>query len=319
MPFEKIIILGGGIAGLGSALSLSKASIGSKLTTTVYEIRDVPSTIGGAINLTPNALRYLDHTGVLPKLKSLGADVPFIEVYSHRNGAKLGALNFDKPEQFGGVRAMRIQRGELLQAMLETAKEAGIQVKYGKRAVEIDMTNVNDETGEGTVKVRFEDGELAEGNLLLGCDGIHSYVRSAVQPERKPVYSGIATAYGMMDEAEDLKPELPFVSTALWSSRIGSLMCSWSNPPKTKLYVAAVMETKDVQSREGWKLRGADEKAVKEDIKRRFKTPKIPYLEKMVEGVDAFFLYPVFKLPPHGKWSKGAALLLGDAAHAVGT
>lgn len=317
MPIEKVIILGGGIAGIGSALALSKTSINNKLTATVYEIRDTPSTIGGAINLTPNALRYLDHIGVLPKIRSLGADVPYIEIFSHRNGAKLGILSFDKPERFGGVKAMRIQRGDLLGAMLETAKEAGIEVKYGKRAVEIDMHGVNNETGDGTVKVRFADGETTEGNLLLGCDGIHSFVRAAVQPDRKPVYSGIATAYGMFDDDENLKAELPFVSTGLWSGRLGSLMCSWVNPPKTKLYVAGVMETKDVESREGWKLRGADENAVKEDIKRRFKTPNIPYLEKMVDRVDAFFLYPVFKLPPHGIWSKGAAILLGDAAHAV--
>lgn len=317
MAVERVIIIGGGIAGIASALSrLREQNPKFSVSFTVYEIRDTPSTIGGAINLTSNALRYLEHLGVLLKLQSRGAPVSQIEIFSQRNGAKLGVMSFDNVQRFKH-QAMRIQRGELLNAMLETAKEAGIHIKYGKKAVE---TNLPEEqggkSGDG-VKVRFEDGEIAEGDLLLGCDGIHSYVRTAVEHDRRPIYSGIATAYGLFDDKDGLEEELPFDTTALWSGRRGSLMCSWVNPTKTRTYVAAVMETKEVTSREGWKVKGEDYESVKADIMDRFKTPAVPYLKKLVDGVDNFFLYPVFKLPPRGRWSSGCAILLGDAAHAM--
>ncbi|KAF2095464.1 FAD/NAD(P)-binding domain-containing protein [Rhizodiscina lignyota] len=317
MAIEKVIIIGGGIAGIASALCLARIRNENpkvNITCTVYEIRSIPSTIGGAINLTPNALRYLEHLGVLSKLQSRGAPVPFIEIFSQRNGAKLGVLSFDNAEK-SKHQAMRIQRGLLLDAMLETAKEAGIQVQFGKKVVEIGM---RDEQGQcNGVRVRFEDGEVAEGDLLLGCDGIHSYVRSVLELDRKPVYSGIATAYGMFDDRDGLKKGLPFDTTALWSGRRGSLLASWANPEKTRMYVAAVMETQEVASREGWKVIGEDQDAVKANVMERFHNPSVPYLQRLIAGVDAYFLYPVYKLPPHGKWSAGCAILLGDAAHAM--
>ena len=52
MP-KTALIIGGGIAGCVAALTLSKLGIHC----TIYELRDVPATIGGAVNLTPNALK----------------------------------------------------------------------------------------------------------------------------------------------------------------------------------------------------------------------------------------------------------------------
>jgi salicylate hydroxylase len=61
----QILILGGGIAGLTTALSLTKFSPSPPPTITIFEIRPEPATIGGAVNLTPNALRLLSHLGAL--------------------------------------------------------------------------------------------------------------------------------------------------------------------------------------------------------------------------------------------------------------
>lgn len=312
MAITKIVILGGGVAGLAAALALRRLQPqlpGLNVNVSIYEIRDSPSTIGGAINLTPNALRYLDHLGVLPKLSPRGCPVESIELFSQRTGRKLGELCFEATDQhkYG---ALRVQRGELLAAMLETAQESGVDVRYGKKAIEISLDD------EGAT-ICFQDGESAVADLLLGCDGIHSFTRSVIEPSRNPEYSGIATAYGLFDDDGTVGKQIPFISTGLWSGRRGSLMSSWTNPQKSKLYVAAVMETAEVASREGWKVKSTDHRAVKDDILNRFRNSSVPVLEVAIEGVENFFLYPVYKLPPHGQWSRGPALLLGDAAHAV--
>lgn len=64
----KIAIVGGGLAGLALALALHQIGIKS----TVYEARARPLNIGGAVMLSPNALKVLDKLGVYHTVKSEG-------------------------------------------------------------------------------------------------------------------------------------------------------------------------------------------------------------------------------------------------------
>lgn len=62
----------------------------------VYEIRPEPGVIGGAVNLTPNALRLLDRLDVLPIIreKGYGLDIDAIEVFSTYAVEQLGESSF---------------------------------------------------------------------------------------------------------------------------------------------------------------------------------------------------------------------------------
>jgi 2-polyprenyl-6-methoxyphenol hydroxylase-like FAD-dependent oxidoreductase len=53
------------------------------------------------------------------------------------------------------------------------------------------------------------------------------------------------------------------------------------------------------------------------NILRRFENSALPNLKNLVNDIDEWFLYPVYLLPPDGKWSIDRVMLLGDAAHAV--
>lgn len=67
MPSE-IAIIGAGIAGLALALSLHAVGINS----TVYESRDAPLNIGGAVMLSPNGLKILDQIDIYDDIRSKG-------------------------------------------------------------------------------------------------------------------------------------------------------------------------------------------------------------------------------------------------------
>ena len=99
-------------------------------------------------------------------------------------------------------------------------------------------------------------------------------------------------------------------------------MASYFDETRQEQYVAVVMEVAEVASREGWKLRGSDQNAIKADILQRFKCGTMPELAELVDDAGAWTLYPIYKLPPKGQWTSvpgQSCILLGDAAHAVST
>lgn len=311
-------ILGGGISGMASAIGI--ASLPSKPPVTVFEVKSEPTTIGGALNLTPNALRILDHLGVLDVIrqKQYGATIGTIQLFDLYIAGSLGSINFNGRDGNGHgkppFRALRIMRGELLDALLETAaKYQNIAIKYGQKATTIV------ESPE-TVTITFEGDKTVTADVLLGCDGIHSAVRTLLlDPTREPVYSGIAVAFAFSPINPQDASKLFFDDTTVVTSRHGSFMASFCNAARDFLYIGGIMEKANVDSREGWKAKGDDQTRVKQDIEERFSGSQIKELDQLIENAGDWYLYPVYKLPPGGTWAgkHSRVMLLGDAAHAM--
>jgi 2-polyprenyl-6-methoxyphenol hydroxylase-like FAD-dependent oxidoreductase len=306
MASIKILIIGGGVAGIASAIATSKTLPTADIT--VFELRKQPGNIGGAVNLTPNAVRCLDILGVLDvlKVRKLGCEINSIQLFSLHTGSSLGTINYDgNGDGFGGYRGWRVMRSELMQAMLDVAQKMGIRIEYGKKLTGLEETD--------SVTIKFEDGTSAVGDLVLGCDGIHSATRMYIEPARVPSYSGIASAYGFTNTSE----EIFFKDSGLAMSRSGVLLTTYCDDARQRVYIAAMMESKGEISKEGWRAMGKDQEAVKENILKRFEKSALPNMKELVNGADEWFLYPVYILPPDGKWSTEKVMLLGDAAHAV--
>ncbi|KAK5124849.1 hypothetical protein LTR85_001039 [Meristemomyces frigidus] len=312
----KVIILGGGISGLTTALALTKfAPQGQVPKIEIYEIRPELATIGGAVNLTPNALRMLDHLGALPIMKErhYGRTIDYLEVFDVYSG-KLAESSFSGPDGKGignpPYKALRITRGDALKAVIAAVEEhENITITCGKRTVKIDETADN-------VTLTFEDGGSATADLLMGCDGIHSVTRlKHVEPERKAVYSGVSNAFGFAPIEPDFK--VHFECTAINFARRGMLLTSFFNPEGDAVYVGGLMQVEDVGSRDGWKSVGADAEKTREQLLERFGDAKIPCIVPLIKKATDFFLWPVFTLSKDGKWSTDRVMLLGDAAHAM--
>ena len=332
MKEYHILIIGGGMCGLASAIALSQALTptesslsGSpsplnplKLRITVYELRKEPCTLGGPVNLTPKALRCLDILGVLDELKKMkaGCEVDSIEIFSLQTGKRLANIDYRGPEGngFDGYKGWRVMRFHLLQAMLNIIQRTkNVEIVYGRKLVAVDEH-------ADSATVQFEDGTSATGDFVMGCDGIHSAARAKfVQPDRVASYSGIAAAYGFTKIADVLdRDEKPFFQdTALEFSRYGSTLTTFCDHDRSQIYVVILMSMASQGSREGWKSIGKDQDAVCAEARRRTASSAILQVEKMIVGVQDWSLYPVYLLPPKGKWHTDRVLLLGDAAHAV--
>ena len=319
----RIVVVGAGITGLTSALALKKHLPDPQLEITIIEIRSAPSNIGGAVNLTPKALRYLDYLGVFQSMvsKGAGAECKTIDIFDMYSGAKISDVDFRGSEGDGIGKqqdkkffARRVTRSQLQEALLEAVKvQKNTKTIWGKN-----VTKIEEPTSGDGVRLVFEDGDEIKGDVLLGCDGIHSATRSfLVEPDRRPTYTGIAV---VMATAK-IRPgtQLHWETTGLTSSRRGSFMASYFDKQRKDQYIAVVMEIAEVRDREGWKIRGADQNAIKADILDRFKCSTMPELAELAEDAGEWILYPTHKLPPHGKWASPgqSCILLGDAAHAV--
>ena len=321
-PLE-ILIMGAGISGLTSVLALSHPHNLPPSTPppniTIAEVRPTPSTIGGAVNLTPNALRHLDHLGVYSIIlkHNYGAECRVIDLFDLYTGQRISGIDFSGPDGNGIGRSdgtegseyfsRRIIRHELQSALLEAVgKLPNVKILWGRKCTRIS------ETGDNVTLHFAEDPAHSPltAALLIGCDGIHSAARTLlVEPTRKQTYTGIAVAMAFADltstSSTTTPLPLPWHTTALASSRQGSFMASYYEPTRTKQYVCAVMETPEVRDREGWKVKSAaEQERMRADILGRFKSEAMPICAELVGrvGKDGWVLYPVYELGAGGRW-----------------
>jgi 2-polyprenyl-6-methoxyphenol hydroxylase-like FAD-dependent oxidoreductase len=142
-------------------------------------------------------LRLLDRLGVYKLLLERAAVYTKTLAYSSR-GRVLGEFDIGSwSEEKTGYSFMRVRRSDLQDVLLDAVREEGIQVRYSRQVVRIE------EKDDGGIAATFSDGAIETADLLLGCDGIHSTVRSLyVDPEATPEYSGISAIYSFLPESD---------------------------------------------------------------------------------------------------------------------
>lgn len=318
--------MGAGVTGIACALALSRelTPFVPDLQITVFEGRDVLSTSGGAINLTPAAQRHLHQLGVLHELDKMGsqggADIDAIALFSNRSGRRLGSIDFtdDVGNGYGGYRGRRVMRIILSVAMMAVVERTrNVEVVFGKRLV-------GGEQERGQAVIHFQDGTTAQGDLVLGCDGVHSATRMLwVDPDAPSEYTGISYVQATMG-ASNVRSPLHFSGTAVNISRHGSLLTSFCDRDCEQLFLAAIVEFDKglldyYRPENGQDLvtRIAVRQKLEEEMRQRFGQSGIPCIREMVFQSADWMLYPVYQVRLGGRWFRDRVLLLGDAAHAV--
>lgn len=328
MSIKNVVILGAGPCGLSTAIALSKVSALNQgtppLQVTVVEIRPKLQTIGGTINVTPLAMRYLDYLGAGKQLRddSIALNTG-VDAISMRLGWRLGNV-------WGGIGARRTSRFSLVRSLLDTVERehsGTVQIQWGKRVTDISEAN-------GQVQLTFEDHTVLQADILLGCDGIHSIARQLwVEPGRKKEYSGRVVSMGWARSVAnqgngaasapitmpDGQPALR--DTAAFSATGGTLISTFFEPTRQDISFAHVksMAEPDTAGRDGWHLLGKDQEAARKEVIETYREGRVNGLRETVAKCESWQIYPIYKLPPGGRWHKGRVLLLGDAAHAVST
>ena len=184
---KKIAVIGGGLGGL----SFMNAAMYAGLNNIhVYEAAAEFGEVGAGVNITRNAARLLEAYGLDRKMRYLSGYSSvdaYMEYRHYRTGEYLGHV-----DEFGEPNARKIHRADLLDVLKSRLPES--MISKGKRLAAIER-----DVDRDCYRLRFQDGTVAFADIIVGCDGIKSVVRSSLGFKDTPRYSGQMVYRGFVD------------------------------------------------------------------------------------------------------------------------
>jgi 2-polyprenyl-6-methoxyphenol hydroxylase-like FAD-dependent oxidoreductase len=187
MDGKSAVVVGGGIGGLTAAVALRQ--VGWRVT--VLERAARFGEIGAGITLLSNGLRCLDAIGLGDAVR--GSGLPMLAIGMRTaEGRWLSRIDGDGAdlEARMGTTALVIHRAELHKILRDALPAAALLAGVA-------TTGIHGGADGGPAEVRFRDRDqdaLLRAELVVGADGVHSWVRAQRWPDAPaPVYSGSTT------------------------------------------------------------------------------------------------------------------------------
>ena len=292
----SVAIIGGGIGGLAAALSLLRTGIDVQ----VYEQARGLTEVGAGIQVSPNASRILHRVGLADALAEMGvAPLAWHQRRWDDGRTLLRTALAGAMEATFGFPHYQMHRADLLAALARNLPAERLHVGHRLTAL-VDHGD--------RVEAEFANGERVSVDALIGADGIHSTVRSAVFGPENPHFTGCVAYRGLVpaDRLDHLKLE---VTAQVWMGP-GKHFVHYFVQRKRLVNFVAIID-QDTWTRESWTDRGnvADALAAFEGWH--------PQVRGILRAVDETFVWALFDRQPMSRWSIGRVTLLGDACHAM--
>lgn len=311
---NSIAIIGAGLSGLCLALALHSENIPCE----IYESRAEPLSIGGAIMLSPNALKILDDLGIYSRLTPLAYN--FDKLYFRTEEDKLlDVFEFGSAEKHG-YQGMRIYRFELVRVLLDALADRGIEPKYGKKFIRV----INEDVEGGSVTWEFADGSTASAALLVGADGIHARVRTHINADATPVFTkmigvtaAVPTAQLGLDDMTESGYPLPVI---IMNKKHGAFVIAPQKKDASVVLIGKQRIFAEDLDKAGWdEIINNKEWCL--DFLRKGSEDYPAIVGRAVSNIPitVLNLWPFYAIPKLPSWSSeaGRLLILGAAAHAI--
>jgi 2-polyprenyl-6-methoxyphenol hydroxylase-like FAD-dependent oxidoreductase len=277
----EVLIAGGGIGGLATALALRRKGAEVLVVERERELRDA----GAGLTLWPNAIHALRRLDLGSDLDRAAVPLRASRTY-WRDGRPLLTTPMDGYSDRYGAPAVGIHRADLL-TLLGAALD-GERLRVGTRVRRFEERDSR--------VVAIAEGRELEGDVLVGADGVHSAVRTGLLGSQPPRHSGCFAWRGVT------AAPVPSVEPNTLGLMIGKgTHFGWLPVARERFYWFGVGRTGDDL-----------------DALGRFGTWAAPVPDLiMATPAHEVLVNDLVDRPPQKPWGRGRVTLIGDAAHAM--
>jgi 3-hydroxybenzoate 6-monooxygenase len=296
MTKHPMLIAGGGIGGLATAVGLARKGIRS----IVLEQASRLGEIGAGIQIAPNAFHCFDYLGVGDQARAKAVYIDKLRLMDAKSAEEITSIPLDAPfrAHFGNPYAV-VHRADLHGVLLDFCRGSDLVELRTSHAVE------RYEQDGQSVTAFSQGNDPVTGTALIGADGLRSAIRAQMLGDGEPRISGHAT-YRSVIPVEDMPEDLRWNAATLWAG------------PKCHIVHYPL---------KGWKLfnlvvtyhRDAKEAVVakpvsKDEVRAGFEHIH-PKARQVIEHGADWKLWVLCDRDPVSTWVDGRVALLGDAAH----
>ncbi len=306
----KAIIVGGGIGGLTTALMLHARGLDCEVYEQASEVRE----LGVGINTLPHAIKELAQLGLLERLDAVGIRT-YELFYANRFGQTVWHelrgtdAGFDVPQ-------FSIHRGKLQNVIYQAARArlGESRILTGHR-----LGSFTQDDGDVTAYFFDRNGthvKTAHGDILIGADGIHSFVRERLFPNEGPaLWNGTMLWRGAVDWPQFMTGRSMIIAGGMEAKFVLYPIAAGNAPDRRLTNWALMAKVSDggvPPRKEDWSRPGRWD-----DLRPYLHRFRLPYIDPshLIEATGEFFEYPLCDREPLPRWSHGRVTLLGDAAH----
>jgi 2-polyprenyl-6-methoxyphenol hydroxylase-like FAD-dependent oxidoreductase len=286
-PIGRVLVAGGGIGGLATALALRKAGIEVVVLERAARLRAA----GCGVHLWTNALLALEDLGLADALHAIAPAQTRCEFRTWR-GRRLATWPVHEFAERYGQPVMAIGRDDLVDILADA---------LGDEHVRADANVIGYDQDPDGVTALLADGSQERGDVLVGADGINSAVRRQMLGDHPPDYTGYVAWRAAVDLSHPLiEPDF--------------FRCMFGRGTRFVFYAIA-------PGRVHWMSvanapaggRDADVRATLLGRHRGWMAPVTDIIE--ATPPESVIRTDVVDRRPDVSWGSGRVTLLGDAAH----
>jgi salicylate hydroxylase len=292
------LIAGGGIGGLTAALALAQAGAEVAVHEQAAELREV----GAGVQLAANGTRVLYALGLGEELKRLSCEAQGKEIRHWRTGEtwKLFDLGPASIERYG-FPYFTVYRPDLLEVLARAVRRAQ------PGAIHLGSRCVGFRQDDSAVALQLEKGS-AEGDVLIGADGVHSCIRQALFGADRAEFTGVIAWRGIVP-MERLPSHMARMVGSNWVGPGGHIV-------HYPLRAGTLMNFVGALEREDWRVESWSARGTQAELAADFRGWHDD-IQAFIGAIDAPFKWALMVRPPLERWSVGRVSLLGDAAHSM--